>query len=161
MAECILQLAAQAENRVSVGYATRVRLEVIWQRLRLLSTTDLPCRKRKELLASHVLPPLPPGIQVGSDSQKSSRCSKEHTTHIYRHTFSRRRCPTEALSCSLDVLLSSQLRPSYDLRMDEPYDRAVAFHLIRRAARDEGLKVILRMSITSLAGTIESVCDFG
>lgn len=25
--------------------------------------------------------------------------------------------------------------------MDEPYDRAVAFHLIRRAARDEGLKV--------------------
>lgn len=29
------------------------------------------------------------------------------------------------------------------LKLEEPYDRAVAVHLVRRAARDEGLKVIL------------------
>lgn len=50
-------------------------------------------------------------------------------------------CPTHLL---LYGCVLRQLRPSYDLRMDEPYDRAVAFHLIRRAARDEGLKVTNR-----------------
>lgn len=39
------------------------------------------------------------------------------------------------------LLLVPQLKPSYELRMEEPYDRAVALHLLRRAARDEGLKV--------------------
>lgn len=34
-----------------------------------------------------------------------------------------------------------QLKPSYTLQLEEPYDRAVALHLTRRAARDEGLKV--------------------
>ncbi|CAM9314633.1 unnamed protein product, partial [Ectocarpus fasciculatus] len=46
-----------------------------------------------------------------------------------------------------------RLRPSYHLRMDEPYDRAVAFHLVRRAARDEGLK--LKMVAHTMAGEAE------
>ncbi|CAM9155601.1 unnamed protein product, partial [Hapterophycus canaliculatus] len=46
-----------------------------------------------------------------------------------------------------------QLRPSYDLRMDEPYDRAVAFHLIRRAARDQGLE--LKRVAHTMAGESE------
>eukprot|EP00752_Nemacystus_decipiens_P013634 g12087.t1 len=53
-------------------------------------------------------------------------------------------------SCWFD---DEQLRPSYDLRMDEPYDRAVAFHLIRRAARDEGLK--LKRVAHTMAGESE------
>ncbi|CAM9396635.1 unnamed protein product [Pylaiella littoralis] len=46
-----------------------------------------------------------------------------------------------------------QVRPSYGLGMDEPYDRAVAFHLIRRAARDEGLK--LKRVAHTMAGEAE------
>ncbi|CAM9361361.1 unnamed protein product, partial [Ectocarpus sp. 12 AP-2014] len=46
-----------------------------------------------------------------------------------------------------------QLRPSYHLRMDEPYDRAVAFNLVRRAARDEGLK--LKFVAHTMAGEAE------
>lgn len=41
------------------------------------------------------------------------------------------------------ALLLAQLRSRYELRMEEPYDRAVACHLIRRAARDKGLQVIV------------------
>ncbi|CAN0567130.1 unnamed protein product [Ectocarpus sp. 12 AP-2014] len=37
--------------------------------------------------------------------------------------------------------------------MDEPYDRAVAFNLVRRAARDEGLK--LKMVAHTMAGEAE------
>ncbi|CAM9877744.1 unnamed protein product [Scytosiphon promiscuus] len=50
-----------------------------------------------------------------------------------------------------------QLRPSYDLRMDEPYDRAVAFHLIRRAARDQGLE--LNRVAHTMAGETEKEID--
>eukprot|EP00903_Cladosiphon_okamuranus_P020889 g19182.t1 len=53
-------------------------------------------------------------------------------------------------SCWFD---DEQLRQSYDLRMDEPYDRAVAFHLIRRGARDEGLQ--LRRVAHTMAGESE------
>ncbi|CAM9633794.1 unnamed protein product, partial [Sphacelaria rigidula] len=34
-----------------------------------------------------------------------------------------------------------KLRSRYELRMEEPYDRAVACHLIRRAAKDKGLQL--------------------
>ncbi|CAN0284943.1 unnamed protein product [Ectocarpus sp. 6 AP-2014] len=69
------------------------------------------------------------------------------------------RINTELASCNFMVdceecwFDDEQIRPSYHLRMDEPYDRAVAFHLVRRAARDEGLK--LKMVAHTMAGEAE------
>lgn len=44
-------------------------------------------------------------------------------------------------ACARAIFFVSQLLPSYVLKLEEPYERAVAVHLVRRAARDEGLKV--------------------
>lgn len=43
----------------------------------------------------------------------------------------------------------AQLRSRYELRMEEPYDRAVACHLIRRAAKDKGLQVIVVLGVST------------
>lgn len=51
------------------------------------------------------------------------------------------------------VFLPVQLQPRYELHMEEPYDRAVACHLVRRAARDDGLKVTVTSRMYPITDT--------
>ncbi|CAM9460986.1 unnamed protein product, partial [Phaeothamnion confervicola] len=57
----------------------------------------------------------------------------------------------EDATCWFD---DSALRPAYALQMERPYDRAIALHLLRRAAWDEGLKIVSTRHRLTVAGAV-------